>query len=255
MVKKPGGRSPQQPNDALRDMAATDPASLSKLRQLAMTIRFVRKSNSRALPIILASGLAVLAALTVVGVFQRSIAFLVLYIITGLLAGTLTSMTVLGQFAKRAQYAALEGQPGAAVAIVQSMSGLRGMRGNWTVTPTIAGNRNMDMVHRVVGRPGVILIGEGSPAGLATLISAEKKKISRIAYGRPIIELQVGDGKGQVPIRDLQRKLMTMPRALKAADVRDLNNRLKAMPSSLQMPRGPLPQPGKMPRPPRPKAR
>jgi hypothetical protein len=255
MAKKPGDRNPQQPNQALMDMAATDPASLGKLKQLVMTITFVRKSNPRALPITLAGGLVVLAALVMAGVFARSIVFLVLYIIVGLLAGTLTSMTILGQFAKRAQYDALQGQPGAAVAVVQSMSGMRGMRGNWTITPTIAGNRNMDMVHRVVGRPGVILIGEGSPAGLASLISAEKKKIARIAYGRPIIELQVGEGKGQVPIRELQRKLVRMPRALKPADVRDLNNRLKAMPSSLPLPRGPLPQPGKMPRPPRPKAR
>lgn len=230
-------------------MAATDPASLGRFRQLSMTVTFVHKSNPKALPIVLAAGLAVLAALVVAGVFAHSIVFLVLYIIAGLMAGTLTSMTILGQYAKRAQYAALQGQPGAAVAVVQSM------RGNWTVTPTIAGNRNMDMVHRVVGRPGVILIGEGSPTGLASLISAEKKKIARIAYGKPIIELQVGDGKGQVPIRELQRKLMTMPRTLKPADVRDLNGRLKAMPSSLQMPRGPLPQPGRMPKPPRPKAR
>lgn len=249
MVKKPAGRAPQRPDQALKDMAATDPASLGRIKQLAMTITFVRKTNPRAVPITLAAGLIVLAALVVLGVLSNSAALIVIYTIVGLLIGTMTSMIILGQFAKRAQYAALKGQPGAAVAVVQSM------RGNWTVTPTVAGNRNMDMVHRIVGRPGVILIGEGSPTGLASLISAEKKKIARIAYGRPIIELQIGDGKGQVPIRDLQRKLMTMPRALKPADVRDLNGRLKALPSSLPTPRGPLPQSGKMPRPPRPRAR
>lgn len=249
MVKKSSDRTPQRPDQVLKDMAVTDPSSLGRLQQLRMTVTFVNKTNPKAIWLTLAAGLVVLAALVVAGVFTHSIVYLVLYIIAGLMAGTLTSMIILGQFAKRAQYTALKGQPGAAVAIVQSM------RGNWTVTPTVAGNRNMDMVHRVVGRPGVILIGEGSPTGLASLISAEKKKIARIAYGRPIIELQIGEGKGQVPIRDLQRKLMTMPRALKPGDVRDLNGRLKAMPSSLQMPRGPLPQPGRMPRPPRPKAR
>jgi hypothetical protein len=249
MVKKPGNRTPQRPDQALRDMAAVDPASLGRLKQIGMTVTFVRKTNPKGLLITLAAGLVVFAALVVAGVFSNSIVFLVLYIIAGLLAGTLTTMTILGMYAKRGQYAALEGQMGAAVGVVQSM------RGNWTVTPTVAGNRNMDMVHRVVGRPGVILIGEGSPTGLASLISAEKKKISRIAYGKPIIELQVGNGKGQVPIRELQRKLMTMPRALKPGDVRDLNGRLKAMPSSLQMPRGPMPQAGRMPKPPRPKAR
>jgi len=165
------------------------------------------------------------------------------------LAGGTTAMVLFGRYAQSAQYKAIEGQPGAAAAIVQNM------RGNWTVTPAIAGNRNMDVVHRVVGRPGVILIGEGSPTGLASLLSAEKKKIARIAYAVPISEVQVGDEKGQIPVRKLQRTLMKMPRNLKPAAVTDLNNRLKALPSSLQVPRGPMPRVGRMPRPPRPRLR
>jgi hypothetical protein len=129
------------------------------------------------------------------------------------------------------------------------------MRGNWTVTPAVVGNKNMDVVHRVVGRPGVVLIGEGSPNGLASLIGAEKRKIARIAYGVPIVDMQVGEEDGQVPIRQLQRKLMRLPRELKPGAVTDLNNRLKALPSSLQAPRGPMPRPGRMPKPPRPKVR
>jgi hypothetical protein len=113
----------------------------------------------------------------------------------------------------------------------------------------------MDIVHRVVGRPGVILLGEGNPGGLAPLFSAEKKRISRIAYGVPILDLQVGDRDGQVPISKLRTKLMRMPRDLKPGAITDLNNRLKAMPSTLQAPRGPMPRGGRTPRPPRPKVR
>ncbi len=166
-----------------------------------------------------------------------------------MLLGFGTAMILFGRYAQSAQYAAIDGQPGAAAAVVQSM------RGNWTVTPAVAGNRNMDIVHRVVGRPGVVLLGEGAPNGLASLITAEKKKISRIAYGVPIIDLQVGEANGQVPIRQLQRKLMRLPRELKPGAVTDLNNRLKSLPSSLQAPRGPMPRSGRMPRPPRPKVR
>jgi len=167
----------------------------------------------------------------------------------GVILGALTSMILFGRYAQSAQYKAIAGQPGAAAAVVQTM------RGNWTVTPAVAGNRNMDIVHRVVGRPGVILIGEGSPTGLHSLISAEKKKIARIAYGVPISEIQVGDHNGQIPVKQLQRTLMKMPRELKPAAVNDLNNRLKALPSSLQAPRGPVPRTGRMPKPPRPKVR
>lgn len=211
-----------------------------------MVAGIIRKSDPRALPIIIGSGIAVIAVLVVVGLLTGLAALLIPF---GVLLGVMTSMLLFGRYAQSAQYKAIQGQPGAAAAIVQTM------RGNWTVTPAIAGNRNMDIVHRVVGRPGVILIGEGSPSGLASLLSAEKKKIARIAYAVPITELQVGDEKGQIPVRQLQRTLMKMPRTLKPAAVTDLNNRLKALPSSLQAPRGPMPRTGRMPKPPRPKVR
>jgi hypothetical protein len=245
MVKKPGGAAAQAPNKAAKN-AANDPASAGRLKQIGMVAGIIRKSDPKALPIVIGSGIAVLVVLVLVGLLTGLAALLIPF---GVLLGVMTSMLLFGRYAQSAQYKAIAGQPGAAAAIVQSM------RGNWTVTPAIAGNRNMDIVHRVVGKPGVILIGEGSPNGLASLLSAEKKKIARIAYAVPITELQVGDEKGQLPVKQLQRKLMKMPRELKPAAVTDLNNRLKALPSSLQAPRGPMPRAGRMPKPPRPKVR
>ncbi len=243
MVKKPGGTS-RAPGRAAQ--GAVDPASLGRFRQIAMVAGIIRRTNPAALPVVIGSGAGVIALAVLAGLLTGTAPFV---IPVGVLAGVLAAVILFGRYAKSAQYAAIAGQPGAAVAIVQSM------RGRWTVTPAVAGNRNLDVVHRVVGRPGVILIGEGSPAGLASLLAAEKKRIARIAYGVPITELQVGDGPGQVPIRQLERKLMTLPRALKPAAVSDLNGRLKALPTALQPPRGPVPRPGRMPRPPRPKVR
>jgi hypothetical protein len=211
-----------------------------------MVAGMIRKNDPRALPIVIGSGVGVIVVFVVVGLLTGLVGFLTPL---GVLLGILAAMILFGRYAQAAQYAAIAGQPGAAAAIVQQM------RGNWTVTPAVAGNRNMDVVHRVVGRPGVILMGEGSPNGLSSLISAEKKKIARIAYGVPIIDMQVGEESGQVPIRKLQRKLMRLPRELKPGAVTDLNNRLKALPSSLQAPRGPIPRAGRMPKPPRPRVR
>ncbi|HVB43914.1 MAG TPA: DUF4191 domain-containing protein [Streptosporangiaceae bacterium] len=245
MVKIPGRASAQAPSKT-PTKASADPATAGRLKQIGMVAGFIRKADPKALPIVIGSGVAVIAILVVVGLLTGLAPFV---IPLGVLLGVLTSMLLFGRYAQSAQYSAIAGQPGAAAAIVQSM------RGNWTVTPAVAGNRNMDIVHRVIGRPGVVLLGEGSPNGLASLMSAEKKKISRIAYGVPIIELQVGDEKGQLPVRELQRKLMRMPRTLKPKAVTDLNNRMKSLPSSLQMPRGPMPRSGRMPKPPRPKVR
>jgi hypothetical protein len=251
MVKKPGGAAAQEPKKAAKD-AAADPASMGRIRQIRMVAGIIRKSDPKALPITIGSGVAVLAVLLVVGLLTGLAPLLIPF---GVLLGVLVSMILFGRYAQSSQYKMMEGQPGAAAAVVQSMSSRRGMRGNWTVTPAIAGNRNMDIVHRVVGRPGIVLIGEGSPTGLATLMAAEKRRMSRIKYDVPITEVQIGEQKGQIPVRDLERTLMRLPRTLRPAAVSELNRRLKALPPSLQAPRGPIPRTGRMPKPPRPKVR
>src|SRR5215472_6262332 len=176
MVKFPG-RGSAQPSDKSSKNAADDPSSMGRLKQIRMLAGFIRKNDPRALPIVFGSAVGVLVVCVIVGLLTGLLSLL---IPLGVLLGAMTGMLLFGRYGQTAQYKAIHGQPGAAAAIVQSM------RGNWTVTPAISGNRNMDMVHRVVGRPGVILIGEGSGAGLATLLAAEKRKIARIKYAVPI---------------------------------------------------------------------
>jgi hypothetical protein len=241
MSRKSGAADP-----AISKETAADLANAGRLKQIRMVAGLVRKSNPRALPIIIGSGIAVMAVLIVIGLL---IGLAPLLIPFGVLLGVLVIMILFGRFAQAAQYSAIEGQPGAAAAVLENM------RGNWTVTPAIAANRNMDVVHRVVGRPGVILVGEGSPNRLASLLAAEKKRVARVAYEVPIFEFQVGNGEGQVPISKLQRKVMRLPRQLKPAAVSDINHRLKALQPSLQAPKGPIPRNVRQPKMPRPKAR
>jgi hypothetical protein len=224
--------------------AAAD--SPGRIKQIRMVAGIVRKANPKALPIVAATGIGILALFVILGLILGLAPFL---IPLGILFGLSAAMIVFGRFAQSAQYASIAGQPGAAAAILQSM------RGNWTVTPAISANRNMDVVHRTVGRPGVILVGEGSPSRLPSLLAAEKKRVARVAYDVPIYDLQVGGEDGQIPIRKLQRHIMKLPRNLKGPAVTDLNYRLKALPQSLQMPKGPMPKSGRMPKAPRPKFR
>jgi hypothetical protein len=217
-----------------------------RIQQIRMVAGIVHQANPRALPIVVGSGLAVLVVLVVVGLLTGLAGLL---IPLGVLLGILVSVFLFGRFAQSAQYSTIEGQPGAAAAVLQSM------RGGWTVTPAIAANRNMDVVHRAVGRAGVVLIGEGSPNRLPGLLAAEKKRIARVAFDVPVYDFQVGEGEGQVPLRQLQRKVMRLPRNLKGTQVADVNFRLKALPASLQAPKGPMPRGGRQPRMPRPRTR
>jgi hypothetical protein len=225
---------------------AQDLANAGRLKQIRMIAGLVRRSDPRAMPIIIGSGLGTLVVLVVIGLLTGLAALL---IPLGVLLGLLVTTILFGRFAQSAQYAAIEGQPGAAAAVLENM------RGNWTVTPAITANRNMDVVHRAVGRPGVILVGEGSPARLANLLAAEKKRVARVAYEVPIFEFQVGSEEGQIPLSKLQRKIMRLPRNLKGGAVSDLNHRLKALQPSLQAPKGPIPKNIRQPKMPRPKAR
>ncbi len=223
-----------------------DPASMGRIKQLRLVAGMLRERNPKALPLVALAGLGVAAVVIIIGWVVGLIwGFIPLGVITGLIA----AMLLFGRFATSAQYAAIEGQPGAAAAVLQNL------RGGFTTTPAIAANRNMDIVHRTVGKPGVILVGEGSPTRLPSLLAAEKRRISRIASQVPIYDFQVGDAEGQIPIRELNKKIMKLPKNIKGQAVAELNFRLNALPQQLQMPKGPPPRTARMPKPPRPRIR
>ena len=226
--------------------SADDLAKAGRLKQIRLVASLVNQQNRKALPIVFGSAVGIIVLFVLVGIFTHTLAFL---IPLGVLLGLLAGMILFGRFAQSAQFKAIEGQPGAAAAVLQNM------RGNWTVTPAVTANRNMDVVHRAVGRPGVVLVGEGAASRLGPLMAAEKKKTARVAHDVPIFEFMVGNEPGQIRVNQLQRKVMRLPRNLRPAAVSDLNYRLKALQPSMQVPKGPLPKNVRQPKMPRPKVR
>jgi len=203
--------------------------------------QLTRKNDPKMLPLVLGATVAVLAAFVLLGILlHHPIYFSVIGVLLSLMAATI----VFGRRASAAAFTQIEGQPGAAAAVLQSM------RGNWRVTPVVAVNpRGRDLVHRVVGRPGIVLVGEGSPVRVASLMSQERKKVGRVAAETPVYEVQAGDEDGQVPLRKLQTHLAKMPRNLKPAQVNALEARMRALGgATVPIPKGPLPNSGKIPR-------
>lgn len=217
-----------------------------RLKQIRMVAQVLRQADPKALPIVAASAIGTLIVVVLIGLVIGRLWF---FVPLGVLAGAAVGLIVFGQLAQRAQYKVIAGQPGAAAAV------LKNMRGDWTVTEAVSGNRNLDMVHRVVGRPGVILVSEGPRNRVGQLLGAEKKRISRAAQQVPIYDVQVGDDEDQIAVGKLQRHLMKLPRNLTKAQVGELNDRLQALPRSMQMPKGPMPKGAKMPKGPKPKMR
>jgi hypothetical protein len=218
---------------------AEDLQNAGRLKQIRMVAKLVNEQNKRALPIVFGAAAGIIVVFVLVGLLTGLTAFL---IPVGVLLGLAAAMILFGRFAQQAQYSAIDGQLGAAAAVLQSMPG------DWTVSPGVTANRTMDVVHRAVGRAGVVLVGEGVPSRVSGLLAAERKKTERVAHGVPIHEFLVGTGEGQVPVSKLQRKITTLPRALKPAAVSDLNYRLRALQPTMQMPKGPLPKGARMPK-------
>ena len=125
-------------------------------------------------------------------------------------AGLLAALIVFGRRAQGSAYRQVEGQPGAAAWV------LEGMRGDWRVTSGVAGTAQLDAVHRVLGRPGIVLVGEGAPNRVRGLLAQEKKQVARVVGDTPIYDVVVGDGEGQVPLRKLSAHVMKLPRNLTA---------------------------------------
>ena len=156
--------------------------------------------------------------------------------ILGLLTSIILALVFFTRIAGSAAYASIEGQIGAGASVLMAI------RKGWTTTPAVAVNRNQDMVHRSVGRAGIVLTGEGGSA-VRQMIQDERKKSERFAPGAPITEIIVGDGAGQVPLKKLQKHIQKLPKKLTAHQMRELRMRLKAVGGmSLPIPKGPMPK-------------
>jgi hypothetical protein len=168
---------------------------------------------------------------------------LIYFSILGVVGALLTATFLFGRRATASMYAQVEGQPGAAASVLQTL------RGDWRVTPAVAFNKNMDLVHRVIGRPGVVLVGEGTPAQIRQLMVDQKRRVGRVAPETPIYEVLIGDGEGQVPLRKLQQHMMKLPRNVGRKDVGAVEARMKALGgTNMPIPKGPMPKAGRMPR-------
>jgi F0F1-type ATP synthase assembly protein I len=134
-----------------------------------------------------------------------------------------------------AAYASIENQIGAGASVLMAI------RKGWTTTPAVAVARNQDMVHRSVGRAGIVLTGEGTNA-VRQMIADERKKAERFAPGVPVTEILVGNEEGRVPIRKLQKQMRRLPKKLTAHQMREVRARLKAVGGmSMPIPKGPMP--------------
>ncbi|WP_042404174.1 DUF4191 domain-containing protein [Streptacidiphilus carbonis] len=213
-----------------------------RLKQIRLAYTMTKRVDPKIGLIIAGIGLGTFAVLLVIGFLIGHPIYLG---VLGLFAGLLAAVVVFGRRAEKAAFGQMDGQPGAAAAV------LNNIKRGWTVTPVVAATRQQDAVHRAVGRPGIVLVGEGNINRLRPLMAAEKRKMSRVVGDVPVIDIIVGDDEGQIPLKKLQLHLTRMSRTLPASQVTQINDRLRAMGdlmTNAPIPKGPLPKGARMPK-------
>ena len=141
----------------------------------------------------------------------------------GVVLGALVAFIIFGRRAQKSVYRKAEGQTGAAAWALDNL------RGKWRVTPGVAATGHFDAVHRVIGRPGVIFVGEGSAARVKPLLAQEKKRTARLVGDIPIYDVVVGNGEGEVPLAKLERHLTKLPANITVKQMDSLESRLAAL--------------------------
>jgi hypothetical protein len=206
-----------------------------RFEQIKLAFERTREVDPRFVPYLVAA--ALVGFLVPFLISWLALGELIWGIAFGFLFAPLAAMIVFNRRVSSAQFEAMEGQPGAAAMVLQSM------RGPWHVTPAVAFNRKQDLVHRVVGKPGVVLVGEGSRAGVKTLMKSEARKMRRAVGDEvDVHEVIVGEREGEVELPKLRMHVMKLPRSVKKKQVAALETRLAALTDAAgPMPKGPVP--------------
>jgi len=222
-------------------MSTPAPTPTSRRGQIMQTYTMTKRSDPRIGWIIL--GVFVVAAAVGFGLMQllpgSGAISLIISIVAALMVGILCALLVFGRRAQKAAFSQMEGQPAAAAGALQML------RRGWKVDPVVGFTKQQDVVHRVVGPPGIVLVGEGSSQNrVKQLMVNERRKHERVAQGVPIHEVVCGRGEGEVPLPKLVRHVQKLGRSVKPAEMTDILQRLKALDAQrgkLPLPKGPVP--------------
>lgn len=219
--------------------AARKQQSKERRQQLWQAFQMQRKEDKLLLPLMIGAVVGITVVFLVVGLIFGLQWFL---LPLGLLLGVLAAFIIFGRRVQRNVYAKAEGQAGAAAWVLDNL------QGKWRVSNGVAATTQLDAVHRVIGLPGVILIGEGSPQRLKSLLAQEKKRTARLIGDTPIYDITIGNDEGQIPLKELQKHLTKLPRNIDAKRMDLIEGRLAALSSRSgpALPKGPMPAGAKM---------
>jgi len=173
----------------------------------------------------------------------------ILWGVTGLMAGVLVSMITMTRLSTTAMYKKIDGMPGAAGHVLSTSLGRSWQSGD---APVGVNPRTQEAVYRAVGRGGVVVVGEGARGRLTRLVNEERSKAQRVAQGVPVTVLYVGHGEDEVPIDQLAKRIKALPKKIDKTTMAAVIKRIDSVSqslASLPIPKGIDPTKVRAPRP------
>ena len=215
--------------------------------QMWQAFKMQRKQDKALIPLMLAAILGVGLVFFLIGLLFHGQWFM---LPIGLVIGFALAMFIFTRRLERDMYKQVEDKPGVAGwALEQQLRNTMGVA--WKVEPGVGVTKQQDLVHRVIGNPGVIFVGEGDQKRLRPTINQMKKRVDKLVANVPVYEVFVGHGEGEVPVSKLRSHIMRLPRNYNKDEVYETARRIEAMdalPGQMPgMPKGPMPQQAKNP--------
>ncbi|MDN5682782.1 DUF4191 domain-containing protein [Corynebacterium glyciniphilum] len=234
-------KDPREKENKRLDKAAKKSRRKQTRGQMWQAFQMQRKKDKKLIPYML---LGLLGPVVVMLALSLVFGWWWLNLIVGIAVGVMVAFWIFSRRLQAGVYDQIEGEAGAAGWALQNLRDGVGVK--WITETAVASNTHMDAVHRVVGVPGVILVGEGSRHRLKPMMAQERKRLARILGNTPIYDVYIGEGEGEVQIRKLQNHLVRLPRNIKKNEVDALNSKVESIARlhsrESMLPKGPMPR-------------
>ncbi len=214
---------------------STNPADWGRVRQIREAYR-VTYEYDRQLPLwVFGGALLAFVLIMLLGLWLQP---WWIWLILAVMAAATAALGALTWRVKGATYKRYAGQAGSAEVAMGMLPK------EYVKSPVITATRQLDVVHRVVGPSGIVLIGEGDAGRVRQLLTTEAKKHEAVKFGVPVTTLVCGDKEKQIPLDKLAAHIRKLPKALQGSEVLDVAARLRALDAmrpKVPLPKGPLP--------------
>ena len=228
--------------EKLRKKNSTDPRDWGYFRQIKEVYKTTAKDEPKTHLLVIGSTVLVAVAIfglaIIIGGGLKPLTWM--WLPLALMTGVLVGMLILMRLAKRAALARSKGQIGSAQTALGMLNDKK-----YTVDLGVAATRELDLVHRVIGPGGIVLIGEGAPGRTRALMAQAVRRYEQVSYGTPVTQIMLGDAANQVSLNNLQKHIEKMPKVLEKYQITEVLQRSKALDlkSAAPVPKGPLPTP------------